>query len=264
MVCVSTLDKKPPAKIVFAKRPISIIEQKANKIVQAFNTWAFKREQPSSLLLLNRFATRSVVRNEPLSFVLYWGKGPRSLIGQPERECLRYLATLASRVQAVHEKGASINIVLTDTHARLNGHSAADMASYFQGVTASAQSHGFQCFLLGDLTRAADGMVETENLAVPSEETLMKLCNSAERWYRGDGTAIEGARQYYHMNMIEKQAIELFFPSSVFVTFNGHDFRELFPDSLPIFYMYSLRRGMGVKPWFLPDEEQPCSVAVNA
>jgi hypothetical protein len=53
------------------------------------------------------------------------------------------------------------------------------------------------------------------------------------------------------MNMIERRAVELAFPRSIFVTFNGSEFRGLFPQRLPIFYMYSLRRGVSVKPWFL-------------
>ena len=51
--------------------------------------------------------------------------------------------------------------------------------------------------------------------------------------------------------MIERRAVELTFPRSIFVTFNGSEFRGLFPQRLPIFYMYSLRRGVSVKPWFL-------------
>ena len=49
---------------------------------------------------------------------------------------------------------------------------------------------------------------------------------------------------------------ELAFPNAVFITFNGSEFRCLFPDRMPIFYMYSLKRGVAVKPWFLPDEAQ--------
>jgi hypothetical protein len=52
--------------------------------------------------------------------------------------------------------------------------------------------------------------------------------------------------------MIEKRAVEFAFPRAIFVTFNGSEYRCLFPEHMPIFYMYSLRRGMGVKPWFLP------------
>ena len=80
---------------------------------------------------------------------------------------------------------------------------------------------------------------------------MQRLVGSAERWYRGDGHPIDGARKYYQMNMIERRAIEHFFPTSIFVTFNGSDQRDLFPEALPIFYMYSLRRGTSIKPWFL-------------
>jgi len=59
-----------------------------------------------------------------------------------------------------------------------------------------------------------------------------------------------GRAEFYQMNMIERRAVELAFPRSIFVTFNGSEFRGLFPQRLPIFYMYSLRRGIRVKPWF--------------
>src|SRR5262245_53092365 len=76
------------------------------KVVQSFNTWAFKREQPSDPDLLTRFVARAMARQEPLSFVLYWGKGPRSGIDQPDIQCLDYLAHFAARIKAVYPKGA--------------------------------------------------------------------------------------------------------------------------------------------------------------
>ena len=70
--------------------------------------------------------------------------------------------------------------------------------------------------------------------------------------YRGDGSPKQGAIGYYHMNMIERRAVQLAFPSSIFLTFNGIEYRRLFPELMPIFYMYSLKRGTAEKPWFLP------------
>jgi hypothetical protein len=58
------------------------------------------------------------------------------------------------------------------------------------------------------------------------------------------------------LNMIEKQAVEAAFPDAIFITFNGSEFRSLFPDRMPIFYMYSVRRGVAVKPWFMPAERE--------
>ena len=42
---------------------------------------------------------------------------------------------------------------------------------------------------------------------------------------------------------------------------NGSELRSLFPERLPVFYMYSLRRGTCVKPWFLPAQAIPCAAS---
>ena len=227
-------------------------QDRLSRILQSFNTWAFKREQPSDPLLLSRFVSQAVMRQEPLSFVLYWGKGPRTDLDSPDIQCLDYLASLASRVKAVYPDGAKVSLILTDTHATLNGHPAATINRYFTDVEREARARGFECYLLGELTESAGNFVEIENCPSPSDDTLRLLADCAMRWYRGEGTAEEGARRYYRMNMVEREVVQLFFPSSIFVTFNGRDCRDLFPRKMPIFYMYSLRRGTSVKPWFLP------------
>lgn len=224
-----------------------------DRILQSFNTWAYKREQPSDSALLAKFVERSVLRQEPISFVLYWGKGPRSTVDTYEVRCLDYLASLAARVSSAYRPGAAMKLVLTDTHARLNGHPQADMSRYFDQVAEAARVRGFASYLLGDLCDAAATHVTVSDFEEPTAETLENLGRSAMRWYRGEGTPGEGARRYYGMNMFEREVIEHFFPSSVFVTFNGRELRDLFPRRLPIFYMYSMKRGTSVKPWFLPD-----------
>jgi L-tyrosine isonitrile synthase len=89
---------------------------------------------------------------------------------------------------------------------------------------------------------------------IVSAESLSMLTASAAKWYRGEGSVEQGALRYLRMNLIEQRVVERAFPRSIFVTFNGSEMRCLFPRQLPIFYMYSLRRGMSVKPWFLPSE----------
>jgi hypothetical protein len=87
---------------------------------------------------------------------------------------------------------------------------------------------------------------------------LSRLTVSARKWYRGPGGPEQGALIYYRTNLVERVAVELAFPHSIFLTFNGSEFRGLFPEHLPIFYMYSLRRGISIKPWFLPEDAIPC------
>lgn len=226
----------------------------ADAILRAFNTWAFKREQPSDPQLMTRTVAESAARGEPVSFVLYWGKGPRANAGEPEVACLDYLATLARRVREVYPPGASIGLILTDTHAALNGHVQASIEQYFTEIGAEAMARGFSTQLLSELTASAEaaGVCHVDEGDAPDEVMLERLSGSAGKWYRGEGTAREGAIKYFQMNMIEKRAVEFAFPRSIFVTFNGSELRCLFPDNLPVFYMYSLRRGFSVKPWFLP------------
>jgi hypothetical protein len=236
----------------------------ADKILRSFNTWAFKREQPSDPDLMLQTIAEAMTRDEPIPFVLYWGKGPRGRLDEPDVVCLDYLAAFARRVHEAYQRGASLRLVFTDTHAELNGHSHPSMREYFTDVDGSARQRGFATCWMSELTRAqahAAGHLRDE--AVP-EDTLRRLIAAAGKWYRGHGTAEQGALTYYRMNMLERRAVELAFPRSIFLTFNGSEFRGLFPQRLPIFYMYSLRRGVSVKPWFLSsagsshDSSRPC------
>jgi hypothetical protein len=230
----------------------------AEKVLQSFNTWAFKREQPSDPQLMLQIIADAMARREPVGFVLYWGKGPRCSLAAPDVQCLDYLAALGSRVRAVYEPGATFNLVLTDTHAELNGHARETIDRYYGAVDAAARERGFATCWLSELSRrTATAPVDSVGEEMP-EDVLANLATGALKWYRGDGTAEEGALRYFRMNLVERCAVEIAFPRSIFITFNSSKLRVLFPQHLPIFYMYSLRRGTGVKPWFLPDDAAAC------
>ncbi len=229
----------------------------ADALVQSFNSWAFKREQPDNPEMLKRVAAAAVERDLPLAFVLYWGRGPRAYVAAPERQCLDFLAGLANRVQSQHGPGAEVTIICTDTHAELNGHSPLSTQRYFAEVQQEAARRGFLACVLSDLVAWAEDRIDAERaLERPSPEILRGLMASAAKWYGGGRPPEEGARLYYQANMIEKQAVEAAFPDAIFVTFNGSELRPLFPDRMPVFYMYSVRRGVAVKPWFMPAEPE--------
>lgn len=225
-------------------------KDRATEIVKAFNTWSFKREQPDTVESLTAVARKSLDATRPLSFVLYWGKGPRDEAAAPELQCLDYLGQMRSRIAAVSELGASFTLIFTDTHASLNGHSQARAQAYFADVRRHADEAGFSTCFLSDLVGALEpcNAKATEDMA---EEMLAKLQQCARKWYRGEGDHVQGARDYFQLNMIERRAVERAYPDSVFVTFNSSEYRALFPANMPIFYMYSLRKGFAVKPWFI-------------
>jgi L-tyrosine isonitrile synthase len=227
----------------------------AEKVLQSFNTWAFKREQPCDPQRMLQVISESMSLAEPVSFVLYWGKGPRSQLAEPDLQCLDFLAALAGRVCAVYAPGATIKLIFTDTHAQLNGHTPERIGAYFAEVEAAAAQRGFGCCRLSEIMRAANASAAADpDEDVVPEDTLLRLSAGARKWYRGNGTVEQGALHYYRMNMVEKRAVELAFPRSIFVTFSGSELRSLFPKRLPIFFMYSIKRGVSSKPWFLASD----------
>jgi hypothetical protein len=250
----SRLDKnRRPAPAGKLPRPPS-----AQKVLQAFNTWAFKREQPDSASAMLQLISKTISAARPISFVLYWGKGPRSYVAEPETTCLDYLARLERRIREVYFAGARLTLIFTDTHAQLNGHTGQSISNYFNAMQSAADQRGFVCCRLSQVVQAVDRN-EANDRTEPtmSAEVLERLRACAAKWFRGEGSVDEGANQYFHMNMIERRAVELAYPSSIFATFNGSEFRCLFPESLPVFFMYSLRRGFSVKPWFMEAPAPP-------
>lgn len=224
----------------------------ADRVLQAFNTWAFKRRQPTEPELLLETIAAAIGRSAPLPFVLYWGKGPRAHVAAPDLECLDFLRKMTSRIEAIYTPGAAVTLIFTDTHASHNGHEAEAIARYYAEVAAAAKERGFDGEYLTRLVAPVAGRVA---IAQPGGDILDKLKGCAAKWYRGGGSIEAGAAEYFRMNMAERQAIANAYPNAIFITFNGAEYRELFPPTLPVFYMYSLRKGIAVKPWFMAETD---------
>ena len=251
-----TIDALPAA----ARAATAPLPPLAEAILKSFNTWAYKREQPSDLDAILRAIEMRAAAEQPIDFVLYWGKGPRDTLAPPDRQCLDYLATMGQRIAAVYSAGAHFTLLLTDTHARLNGHAESAIASYFEAVSRAAGERGMACVRLGQLVARLPAEL-SDAAGIPHDAAaggiLDMLGTCAAKWYRGGDDVAEGARRYLAMNMVERLAVETQFPQSIFITFNGSAYRSIFPQRLPVFYMYSLRRGTSVKPWFLDGDGMP-------
>jgi hypothetical protein len=223
----------------------------AAKIISSFNTWSFKREQPDSFSKLEAVVRGRGEASAPLHFVLYWGKGPRTDAGPAEERCLDFLATMRNRISAAYAASATYTLIFTDTHAALNGYSEFEYASYFRSVQRLLPDGSFDHCRLSRLVDEARMRIAGEVLSPVDDEWVAQLQTTAAKWYRGAGDARDGARLYAQANLVERRAVELAFPSSIFATFNGSRSRRLFPERMPIFYMYSTKKGVSVKPWFV-------------
>ena len=184
-------------------------ERLVDEVVKKFNTWRFKRSQPSDTELLHKFVQWAIVTGNPIPFVLYWGKGMRAQSGVKERACLDYLLEMGRRIGDVYGPGAHFDILYTDTHATLNGHHPDDIEEYLKCLTADC-GEDFRVWRLSEVVSASKEAVE-DVPAIPAEEAeemIERLVVCAEKWYRGSGRAVDGAARYFRMNMVERIAVE--------------------------------------------------------
>jgi L-tyrosine isonitrile synthase len=223
------------------------------QVLAAFNVRAFRREPPGDQQLMLQFIARAIAFNEPIPFMMYWGKGPRPAVAKPDIACIAFLNGMLDRVRDVYAHGAKLKLLFTDTHALLNGHAPGAVRAYFDEIADYVRERGIESCWLGDVLRTS-GLAESKVEDEMPKDLGERLTASAKKWYFGDGTVEEGALRYYRANMIERRAVEAVYPHSIMITFNTSALRALLPLSLPIFYMYSMRRGLSVKPWFVSTE----------
>ncbi len=223
------------------------------RILAAFNVRTFRREPPGDEQLMLQFIARAIAFNEPVPFIMYWGKGPRPTMAKPDVDCIAFLDAMLDRVREVYAHGAGLKLLFTDTHALLNGHAPDAVRAYFGEIGHYVRERGIESCWLGDVLRTS-GLAESKAEDEMPQELGERLTASARKWYFGDGTVEEGALRYYRANMIERRAVEAVYPHSIMITFNTSALRALLPLGLPVFYMYSMRRGLSVKPWFVSTE----------
>jgi L-tyrosine isonitrile synthase len=223
------------------------------RILAAFNVRTFRREPPGDEQLMLQFIARAIAFNEPVPFVMYWGKGPRAMMAKPDVDCITFLDAMLDRVREVYTHGAKLKLLFTDTHALLNGHAADGVYGYFGEIAHYVRERGIDTCCLGEVQRTS-GLAEAKSEDEMPPELGERLTASARKWYFGAGTVEEGALKYYRANMIERRAVEAAYPHSIMITFNTSALRGLLPLGLPVFYMYSMRRGLSVKPWFVLTE----------
>lgn len=223
----------------------------SQKIIEQFNTWSFKREQPSDEAALQKIVNESAVVNKPIQFVLYWGKGERDGISKPEIDAFSMLKSISDRIETVYKPGAEFTLIFTDTHARLNGYSINETEQYYQTVKDLADKQSIKSIFMSKIADFdLDNLIFQSKEVQVDDEVLAVLGESSGKHYKRSSDHLLGAKLYYIQNQIEKVEVEKRFSNHIFITYSGSVLNDIFP-KLPIFYMYSTEKGNSQKPWFM-------------
>lgn len=220
-------------------------------IIEQFDTWAFKREQPNSDGLIFQAVKKAVVDDKPIPFVLYWGKGEKNIAGEPEIKALDFLESINSRIMKKYEFGAEFTLVFTDTHAKLNGYTDEDINRYYSSVKNMALQRKMKWLFMSEFVSLDfEALTKEQEHQKIDKDVLELLKESSNKHFKRSSDSTLGARVYYTLNQKEKIEIERNFPDNIFITYSGSELNDIFP-RIPIFYMYSTEKGTSTKPWFV-------------
>ena len=243
--------------------PVPVLRRIANgqagaAVLAALTARRFRRNPAHDEAGLIAAVDRALLIGEPLRFFMFWGCGPRRHAAEPDRAAIAALADLLAAAEAAAPLCASAHVICTDGHATNNGHSELHYKTYFGEIAALARGLPVSFELesavwqRGGLTRADVRRLEAENGFAERWDRFplqARFVQQASRHSRmSDKTA--AARHYYATCLLEREVLRSQFAGSVFLTYNGPEFNECFPD-VPTLYVYPGPRGPNDKPWFV-------------
>lgn len=227
-------------------------------VVEALTSRRFRRAPCHKEAELRRRAQSAIMAARPLELLMFWGCGPRREVAGPDLAALAALGQLLDAVRRAAPVEARADVIFTDVHAAGNGYPEGHSSGYFGQIERAAA--GFDVafhresaiWARGGLTRELvlefTGSVEFEAKwrTFPLRDRFVAQAERHSR--RAD--RVGAARGYYATCLLEREVFRTFFPRSIFLTYNGPEFNECFPD-LPTLYVYPGPRGRTDKPWFV-------------
>lgn len=259
---IVTMPKLPDvAEPVPALRRI-VSGEAAASAVAALTARRFRRSPCYKEPELRNAIQAALMSRRPLQFLMFWGCGRRAFAAGPDHMAIEALGDLLRAVEEAAPIEARVDIVFTDGHATNNGHSISHYRSYFHSVEQAAAHLNASFRLESDVWRRGDLSKEMVSALERAPEFKAKwdafalrdrfLLQASRHSAMADRVA--AARHYYATCLLEREVLKAQYENAVFLTYNGPEFNECFPD-LPTLYVYPGPRGRTDKPWFVHDGE---------
>lgn len=206
----------------------------------------YKREKPLNSILLKKVISENIYKNKPLNFVMYWGKWYRNSFSDVESIVFERLYKYFSYITKYYTPWINLSIIYADSHAKLNWFDNYSIDSYKNSLKNFELKFWFKLFSMSELYKD----IIDDNFIL-NEAFIEELVKKTKKHYLWEEDYYLVAKKYYLMNLKEKKNIEERFNDSIFLTYNWSDMNEILPTKLPIVYIYSLKRWISNKPWFI-------------
>lgn len=217
------------------------------------------RMRKANLRRITPFLRTSLLLDLPLRFVSHWGIGGRCSCGQSEIRALDFLESWLDELSARIGLACTVDFLITDTHARINGVPPETAAHYAKSAMQLLESRGHHAFLMSDWLGSLDGdgaAAWREGYAVSDREWgqlpetwVRELRRCAALRIKNTHSVDESARRYYEANLVESALIGYYMPLHALISFQNPGVEFLLPP-LPKIHAYVGPDHLVKRPWF--------------
>lgn len=203
-------------------------------------------------------AVENTIRSRmPLSFVMYWGISAKQESCSADEQAIAFIEKLSKELQSKYQVGAKFELIFCDTHANFNGYSLknsyiSQVIYHFEKTSIDANFHKMSD-IAGNTSQDPPPLDSINEIYINIDPSTKKeLKNMASKHHLWEADPDEVVKKYIALNRFESLYVERLFKDSIFITYNdANKLRFLFPLGLPVYSMYSLKKGKTIKPWFV-------------
>jgi hypothetical protein len=217
------------------------------------------RMRKANLRRVTPFLRTSLLLDLPLRFVSHWGIGRRSSWGRSEDEALSFLKSWLDELSARIGLEYTVEFLITDTHARINGVAPESAARYAGSAIEALESHGHRASPMSDWLRSVNGdggaewrhrydVSDSEWGQLP-ESWVRELRRCAGLRFKDADNVDEAARRYYAVNLVESAVIGHHMPRHGLISYQNPGVEFLLPP-LPKIHAYVGPDHLVKRPWF--------------
>lgn len=188
-----------------------------------------------------------------VGLIFYWGCFARDGIGHEENDLVLYVDRIRRMIAQNGPCECHVEVIYTDTHARLNGASEARIASYYESSKSILTREGWGITPLSDIV--AGGIVENNDEVLGFYKREVNILNKQASAIHGEKAGQEMAIKYLSANLLESAYIFRHYPRSIFLHAGVSELTFMLP-SLPRLHIFTGENRCTAKPWFLPQDDE--------
>ena len=228
------------------------------------------------LQTLEKFVIENSKKSSTISFVKYWGGSDKQEMDKYDFDSILMLFGFIKTIERKYNVYINLTIIFTDTHALLNGYEEENFMTYFSQIRHALNSFNFHHEIMSEILNPyakskgfknsksiIEDMITNSHLIdkylFSSNGVFKNFEHSAKKYSkRIIGTESNpldkpevAAKLYLFLNDIERKLVAKQFKNSFFVTYVSEEEQKLTIPNLPSVQIYSYKRGIRSRPWFL-------------